>query len=83
MTDTRIFPDLITPAELADEFGVTIRTLQDWDARRIGPPRIKIAKCVFYRRSRVLAWLEANERESVRGPKTGPRQSGHAPEAPA
>lgn len=61
-----ILNDKLTPAELAAELGVTPRTVQRWNARRIGPPKIKIGKRVYYRREAVEAWMLAHEREQVR-----------------
>ena len=57
-----ICTDLLTVDQLADELGITRRTLERWHAERSGPPRIKFGKQVRYRADSVRAWLL--ERES-------------------
>lgn len=59
--------ELLTPDELAEQMAVTRRTVERWHARRIGPPRIKVGKNVFYRRDAVRSWLLASEETQVRG----------------
>jgi len=58
--------NLLTLNEFADEMGVTRRTIERWHALRIGPPRIKIGKQVFYRPEAVQQWILANEQEQPR-----------------
>ena len=55
----------ISRAELARELGVSVDTLARWETSRSGPPLARIGRCVFYRRTAVLEWLES--REQVRG----------------
>lgn len=51
--------------ELAADLGhVDTRVLQDWARKGFGPPRIKLGKRVFYRRSSVLAFMRSLERRS-------------------
>ena len=61
-----ITSDLMTIEELAEAMGVTYRTVERWDARRIGPPRIKIGKRVYYRADAVREWILSHEQEQVR-----------------
>jgi len=63
----QITQDLLTIDALANELGVTRRTLERWHAERIGPPRIKFGKNVRYRAAAVREWLEAQEQNEVRG----------------
>jgi hypothetical protein len=51
----------LTPERLAKLLDKTPRTLARWDARRIGPPRIKIGKTVLYDLSRLPDWLASRE----------------------
>jgi Helix-turn-helix domain len=53
--------DFLTPTELARELKIHERTLARFNAARVGPPRIKIGKKVFYARKSVLHWIESLE----------------------
>jgi hypothetical protein len=55
-----------TADRVAALFKVTTRTLSRWNARRIGPPRIKIGKTVLYELAKLPEWLERLETEPVR-----------------
>jgi len=57
----RLNEDLLTADQVAQELDTTRRTVDRWHARRIGPPRIKIGRKVYYRREAVREWLLANE----------------------
>lgn len=48
-------------AELAEELGVCVDTLMRWERRRYGPKCVKAGRKALYKRSTVLAWLEAQE----------------------
>lgn len=61
----RLDADLLTPDEVADELETTRRTIDRWHSRRIGPPRIKVGRKVYYRREAVRDWLLANEGREV------------------
>lgn len=61
----RLNDDLLTPDEVAEELETTRRTIDRWHSRRIGPPRIKIGRKVYYRREAVRDWLLANEGREV------------------
>jgi hypothetical protein len=64
----------LTPARLASLLGVSVRTLQRWDAARIGPPRCKIGNLILYAAASVHDWLDAAER-SPAGRRPGGRRS--------
>jgi hypothetical protein len=74
---------LMPQAETAAELDTTIRTLNRWHERRIGPPRIAIGKKIFYRREAVRAWLLRCESESFDEPPYGRRQPGRPRKDPA
>jgi predicted DNA-binding transcriptional regulator AlpA len=61
-----ILSEFLTKQELATELGREMRTLDRWDALGIGPPRTKIGRKVFYRRSSVQKWLAAQEDSMAR-----------------
>ena len=56
-----ILSDYLTQAEAAVELPRNPRTLERWHLLGIGPPRVRIGRQIFYRRSSLLKWLEARE----------------------
>ncbi len=56
----------LTEDQLAGETGKTVRTLQAWRQRGIGPPYLNYGKTVYYSREAFLAWLKAQEQGPVR-----------------
>lgn len=61
-----IHQNFLARLELAGVLKKTSRTLARWDALRIGPPAIRIGRSIYYKRSSVLEWIEANERKPRR-----------------
>lgn len=64
-----ICDDLFSVDDLATELDVTRRTIERWHAQRIGPPRIKIGKRVYYRGAAVREWILSQEQEQPRAPR--------------
>jgi hypothetical protein len=56
----------MTPAQVADMLGVSVRTLCRWHLLRIGPPRCEVGKLRLYRQTSVEGWLASQESEPVR-----------------
>jgi excisionase family DNA binding protein len=50
--------EFLSIQELADLFGIPIRTIYNWRNRGTGPRGYRIGRHVRYRRSDVEAWLE-------------------------
>lgn len=61
-SDIGLLEDWISRHDLAISLGVSEDTLWRWDMRRTGPQSIKLGRKVYYRRSTVRSWLEAQER---------------------
>lgn len=61
-----ILQDYLTKSELADEFRVTRRTINRYMAEKDGLPFVLLGGKVFFRRSSVVAWLQARERQPNR-----------------
>ena len=57
---------LITPEQFAKQMNVTVRTLQQWNAERTGPPRVTVGRQIFYKVTSVQAWLETREQRKRR-----------------
>lgn len=56
-----LLADWISRDQLAQELMVTADTLSRWEARREGPPCMRVGRKVFYRRSSVEDWLISRE----------------------
>lgn len=52
----------LTPEEVADRYrgGISIGTLRNWRAMRIGPSYVKVGKAVLYPVDELDAWDEKN-----------------------
>jgi hypothetical protein len=66
-----ILSEFLTKEELAAELRRNVRTLDRWHALRIGPPRTRIGRKVYYRRASAQRWLMAQE-QSYDGPRALP-----------
>jgi predicted DNA-binding transcriptional regulator AlpA len=66
-----ILVGLLTPKDLALELGVTERTIARWHRHRIGPPRIRIGRKVYYRKDSVIAWVGSCENSEPRAHLSG------------
>jgi hypothetical protein len=56
-----ILSDFFTKKELATELRRNQRTLDRWEVLGEGPPRTRVGRQVFYRRSSVAKWLASQE----------------------
>jgi hypothetical protein len=62
-----LLSDYLTAEQLAEQLGVTLRTLQLWRRHKTGPPCTIIARRPHYRIRSVRAWLLHEEMAMVRG----------------
>ncbi len=60
-----LLEDYLTPDQLAEELGKSVRTIARWDRLRIGPPKTLVGKRPFYRRDAVRQWLLRKERAQM------------------
>ena len=58
---TSLLDSWMSRAELAEELGLCVDTLMRWERRRYGPKCVKAGRKALYKRSTVLAWLDAQE----------------------
>ena len=56
-----LLADWISREDLAEELMVKPDTLARWEARRDGPPCMRIGRKVYYRQSSVRDWLLSRE----------------------
>lgn len=57
--------DYETPAQLAADLGICVKTLDRWHRLGEGPPRVKLGRRVLYRRTSVAAWLASREQTAA------------------
>lgn len=54
-------PDgLLKEEAVADLLDVSVRTLQAWRLRRVGPPFVQVGRAIRYRRRDLIDWIGAN-----------------------
>ena len=57
----RTDPDaLLTEVQAADFLCLSIRTLQAWRIKLVGPRFVRAGRAIRYRRSDLIAWIDAN-----------------------
>src|SRR5208283_3072272 len=55
---------LLSPQELAENLGLSPTTLADWRSQGRGPAYLKAGRKIWYPRTRVDQWLQAQVRET-------------------
>ena len=68
-----LLADWIGRDQLAQELRITADTLARWEARREGPPCMRVGRKVFYRRTSVEQWLLSREQGQPVQPRKGRR----------
>lgn len=63
----------ISREDLAEELMVKTDTLARWEARREGPPCMRIGRKVYYRQSSVRDWLLSREQSQPKRKGRGRR----------
>lgn len=58
-------PDIITPGELAAASGLSLGTLAYWRHAGTGPQYMKLGRLIRYRKTDVIAFLDASLRTST------------------
>lgn len=48
-----------------DQLGISTRTADRWDILRTGPPRTRLGKKIYYKKTSVLEWLKRREQAAV------------------
>ena len=66
LSQTHILDGFITREQLAAELGKSPRTIDRWEVRRIGPPRVIVGRTILYRVESVRLWLQSCERHKGR-----------------
>jgi hypothetical protein len=67
--------EYLTPASLAKNLGVSVRTLARWHFLRTGPAITRVGRMILYRRESVSEWLRSCElRAREDGARSGRRR---------
>ena len=61
-----VLADYLTEHDLADQLGLTVRTLQRWRSLRCGPAWTKAMRRPMYSRAAVRKWLQGQEQQPIR-----------------
>lgn len=56
---------LLTEAQAADYLKLSIRTLQAWRIRSVGPAFVRVGRAVRYRRYDLLVWIKQQTVQSA------------------
>src|ERR1700731_760187 len=63
--------------ELAQQFGLSPRTIDRWEAQRKGPPRVHVGRTILYHVDSVRQWMRSTEKQRIplssRTRSVGPR----------
>ena len=59
--DKSVMAEFLTRDEMAEQFGVSVRTLDRWHRLGRGPPRISIGRKRLYRVGAYRDWIKENE----------------------
>ena len=67
-------PGYKTESEKAAEYGKSVRTMQLWRQKRIGPPFVKLGNTVLYPDSEDEKWLRDQLQQPVRSRRASSRE---------
>lgn len=59
-------PEYLNTQQAAALVGLSPQQLEIWRHQKKGPPHIKLARAVKYRRSALIAWMDEHERGGAR-----------------
>jgi predicted DNA-binding transcriptional regulator AlpA len=51
--------------ELAQQLGVSARTIDRWQMLRCGPPRVAIGRTILYNLDSIRQWLQSREQQAT------------------
>jgi predicted DNA-binding transcriptional regulator AlpA len=60
---TLILEGFLRREELAQQFNLSIRTIDRWAALREGPPRVCVGRTILYNVNSVREWLRSREKQ--------------------
>ena len=57
----KVLGEYIPHSQLAEELGISLKTLENLNRDGNGPPRIKLGRFTYYREEGVREWLRTRE----------------------
>ncbi|SLN77381.1 helix-turn-helix transcriptional regulator [Oceanibacterium hippocampi] len=60
-----LLSDYLSREELAEELGVTVRTIANWQHFRVGPPFCRVGQRVLFLRADVADWIKSTKTEPL------------------
>lgn len=69
MSKSKLLEGYSAEAEVAQELGVSTRTLRAWRQRRVGPAWTELGRRIYYRNECIPAFLKAMEKNPLRSAK--------------
>ena len=76
--NSEVMSDYFLEKKVALDLGVTVLTLRNWSAKRQGPPRVKVARKIYYPKDGMAKWLLFQEQRQEDTLTTAEAMSGHA-----
>ena len=73
-----VMNDYVSEKTAADDLGVAVGTLRRWFTEHLGPPRVTIARRIFYRKAGIQEWLLAREQNPEAAIIAAGAMPGHA-----
>lgn len=78
MSANTIDPDtLLTEVAAAKQLKLSIRTLQAWRCRGMGPAFVRVGRAIRYRYCDLLDWVKANTVQPDKASRPEVRQANH------
>lgn len=76
--NSEVMRDYFPEKKVALDLGVTILTLRNWSAKRQGPPRVKVARKIYYHKEGMAQWLLFQEKRQENALTTAGAMPVHA-----
>ena len=76
--NSEVMSDYFPEKKVALDLGVTVLTLRNWSVRRQGPPRVKVARKIYYHKEGMVKWLLFQEQRQENALTTAEVMPDHA-----
>jgi excisionase family DNA binding protein len=52
----------LSPAQVAELFGLPVKSIYEWSTKRTGPPKYRIGRHLRFKRSEVNEWADSRRK---------------------